>query len=445
MVAISRPVSSGDLVARIIDNGKVSGQQLLVIGLCMFFNLLDGFDITAMAIVAGAISSELALTPDKVGWIFSFALAGMMAGAMFLAPVSDLVGRRRMIIFSVTLVGVSVLFTARAETLAEFIILRFVSGIGAGAMLASQATLAAEYSPEKYRALSVALVTSGYPLGAMFTSVVAGYVMPEFGWRGMFWAGGGVTLLMGAVAFLFIPESLKFLIERRPGDALQKVNRVLRKLKKPTIEGLPTVHVPAQAVDRGFMTKMLSLLSLQHRKVTLTLWSAFFVCFLTLYFLLSWIPKLMVESGYDESVGRHAFFLFNLGGVIGIYLLGGLSTRLKLTNLVGGMLFASAIGMIAFAMVPGQKDLLLLLIFFIGVLQQGGFNGLYGAAAKAYPTEIRSTGIGWSIGLGRFGAVVGPALAGYLIFFGFDMSFNFLVFAVPMALGGIIAYTLHIK
>jgi len=443
MSEVPEPASSDGLVVEIIDNGQVSGQQLLVVGLCMFFNMLDGFDITAMAVVADSVSTELVLTPEKVGWIFSFALAGMMVGAMFLAPVSDVVGRRRMIIFSVTLVGVSILLTAQATSLLEFIILRFISGIGAGAMLASQATLAAEFSPEKYRALSVALVTSGYPLGAMFTSVVAAYVMPDFGWRGMFWAGGSATLLMGVVAWLLIPESLKYLIERRPDNALEKINGVLTKLKKPTINEIPRAKGQKPTAKRGLLSTLLALR--EHRKVTVTLWSTFFLCFATLYFLMSWIPKLVVDSGYDESVGRYAFFLFNLGGVIGIYLLGGLSTRFKLSNLVFGMLFASAIAMVVFAMAPKQQDLLLVLIFVIGVLQQGGFTGLYSAAAKAYPTEIRSTGIGWSIGLGRSGAVAGPAMAGYLIFFGFDMAANFIIFAVPMAIGGLIAYRLHIR
>jgi AAHS family 4-hydroxybenzoate transporter-like MFS transporter len=206
------PSTSAELVDDVIDNGKISGQQLLVVGLCMFFNMLDGFDITAMAVVASAVSTELELTADRLGWIFSFALLGMMGGAMFLAPLSDIVGRRKMIIASVFLVGVSILLTANATTLTEFIVLRFISGLGAGVMLACQATLAAEYSPEKYRTLSVAMVTSGYPMGAMFTSVVAGIVMPEYGWRGMFMFGGVLTLSMGMVAWLFIPESLKNLI-----------------------------------------------------------------------------------------------------------------------------------------------------------------------------------------------------------------------------------------
>ena len=161
--------SSDNIVHDVIDNGEVSAQQLLVVGMCMFFNMLDGFDITAMAVVASAVSIELQLTADKLGWIFSFALAGMMCGAMFLAPVSDIIGRRKLIILAMAIISVSILFTATATSLIEFIVLRFISGIGAGAMLASQAALSAEYSPDKYRAFSVAAVTSGYPLGAMMT------------------------------------------------------------------------------------------------------------------------------------------------------------------------------------------------------------------------------------------------------------------------------------
>ncbi len=443
---MSSAASASDrLVADIIDNGRVSGQQILVIGLCMFFNMLDGFDITAMAVVATAVSGELALTADKLGWVFSFALAGMMAGAMFLAPVSDLIGRRRMIIVSIALVGVSIMLTAQATSLVEFIVLRFISGLGAGAMLASQATLAAEYSPERFRALSVALVTSGYPLGAMCTSLVANMVMPEFGWRGMFWFGGGLTFAMTLVAWLLIPESLKFLIERRPRDALRRANQVLGKLKKPLLSTMPAVTAESSSERRGLARTMLLLVDVRHRRVTLTLWTTFFLCFAALYFLMSWIPKLMVDAGYSESVGRDAFFLFNFGGVIGIYLLGGLSTRFKLTNLIFGLLALSAAGMVIFALSPGEKNLLLALIFVVGLCQQGGFTGLYSAAAKAYPTEIRSTGIGWCIGLGRSGAVIGPAVAGYLIYFGFDMSANFILFAIPMAIGGFVAYTLHIR
>lgn len=437
--------SAASIVAEVIDNGTVSTQQFLVVGLCLFLNMLDGFDITAMAIVASAVSTELELTPDRLGLIFSFALAGMMAGAMLLAPVSDIIGRRKMIIISVVLIGVSILLTANATTLTEFFVLRFISGVGAGAMLACQAALAAEYSPDKYRTFAVAAVTSGYPMGAMMTSVVAGYVMPDYGWRGMFWFGGSVTLVMAVVAWMYMPESLKYLFERRPADALARVNEILIKLKKTALSAMPDIVGEKSPGEIGLGKTMLRLLSKEHRVITLTLWAAFFLCFSTLYFLMSWIPNLMENSGYDHAVGRYAFFLFNLGGVIGIYLMGWMSTRWKLTNLILILSLSSAVGMVVFALAPNELNLLLGLILLIGILQQGGFTGLYAVAAKVYPTEFRSTGIGWAIGLGRSGAVAGPAIAGYLILGGFDMSANFFFFAVPMAIGGIIAYRLHIR
>ena len=432
-------------VTEVIDNGKISRQQILVVALCMFFNMLDGFDIIAMAVVAGDVSREMMLPPDKVGWIFSFALAGMMAGAMLLAPISDIVGRRKVIVVSIIVVGVSILLTANATTLLEFIALRFISGLGAGVMLASQATLAAEYSPEKYRSLSVTFVTSGYALGAMFTSVAAGLILPDYGWRGMFWFGGATTLVMGLVAWLLIPESLKYLLERRPHDALQRINKILAKLKRDPLPEMPDVTPQQQKQSPGMVQVMAQLLAKEHRKVTLTLWTTFFLAFSALYFLLSWIPMLVEDAGFSKADAREAFFLFNLGGVIGVWILGILSTRWKLTNIVFTLMFSASIFMVIFAAIPGDIDLLLTLIFIIGLLQQGGFTGLYAAAAKAYPTSMRSTGIGWSIGLGRFGAVAGPAVAGYLIAGGLDMAANFYIFAVPLAVSAIIAYRLHLS
>ena len=426
-----------------IDKGSITSQQILVVALCFVFNMLDGFDITAMAVVASSVSSDLSLTDDLLGWIFSFALAGMMVGAMVLAPVADIIGRRVLIILSLLLVGVSILLTSKADSLGPFIILRFVSGMGAGALLACQASLAAEYSPEKYRALSVALVTAGYPTGAMMTSVVAGFIMPEYGWRSMFVFGGLITLGMVVVAWLMIPESLKYLLEKQPKNALIKINEILQKLKHSPIDELPE-RIKSHKNKTTLLNNMRMLLSPKYRSLSLTLWTAFFCSFSTLYFLMSWIPKLMENAGYDMAAGRNAFFLFNLGGVIGIYLLGYLSIKWKLTNLIFNLSIASAISMIAFALAPNELNTLLILIVMIGILQQSAFTGLYGVAAKAYPTEIRSTGVGWAIGLGRIGAVIGPALAGYLILAGYDMSANFMFFSIPMIVCGFIAYRLHI-
>ena len=426
-----------------IDNGSITSQQILVVSLCFIFNMLDGFDITAMAVVASPVSVDLALTPDLLGWIFSFALAGMMVGAMALAPIADIIGRRALIILSLMIVGISVIMTSKVESLTPFMLLRFISGMGAGALLASQASLAAEYSPDKYRALSVAIVTAGYPTGAMMTSVVAGYILPEYGWRMMFLFGGVVTVSMVIVAWLMIPESLKYLIEKKPNNALEKINKILLKLNAPSINELPPSNNDRE-VTVSMIGNMRMLLSPKFRRLSLMLWTSFFCAFGTLYFLMSWIPKLMENAGYDMAVGRDAFLLFNLGGVIGIYLLGILSVKWKLTNLILNLSLVSAVSMIIFALVPNQLNILFILILLIGILQQSAFTGLYGVAAKAYPTEIRSTGVGWAIGLGRSGAVAGPAVAGYLILAGYDMSANFIFFALPMIVCGLTAYKLNI-
>ena len=437
--------SSADLVAQVIDDGKASGQQFLVVALCLLFNMVDGFDITAIAILAKSIGQELGFAEDRIGIIGGAGLAGMMLGATLLAPLSDFAGRRKIIIIGLSLVGASVLLLATANSFTEFLVLRFVSGLGAGALLASQASLAAEYSPEKYRALAVTTVTVGYPAGAMMTSVIGDLIIPDYGWRGVFWFGGAAAIFMAIVALVLIPESLKYLFERRPANALERVNRILVKLKKPPIERLPEPSAEETAKSSNIFQNILLLLSKTHRKATLTLWITFFMCFSTLYFLMTWIPLLMENSGFSAEAGRDAYFLFNLAAIFGVFSVGSLATRWKLANVVSSFLFLSAVAMVLFAAAPEHLGLLLWITFLIGFLQQGGFTGLYAIAAKTYPTSVRSTGIGWAIGLGRFGAVVGPIVAGYLIAAGIDMAANYYIFAVPMAIGGILAYLTRVK
>ena len=443
----SKPVNINDL----IDHGKFSFRQILIVLLCLVFNMVDGFDITAMAVTAHQIGEDMQLSEDKLGLVFSFSLAGMMLGAMFLAALSDVIGRRTMIIFTLVLVGATVLLTASVNSLPALIMLRFISGLGAGAMLASVATLASEYSPEKFRALAVTAVTAGYPLGAMTTGLVASSVVPEFGWQGMFVAGGSATLLLALVAFFMIPESLHFLCKKQPDDALQRVNRILQIFKIQSLQYLPSVEDAGGATEadrKNIQQKMLTLLTPEFRRSTLTLWATFFLCISTLYFLMSWTPKLIINLGYSADAGNLAFTLFNFGGVLGIFILGYLASKWSLSTLISIFAITSAVFMWAFAgavSLDFNQTSLMMLIFIIGISMQGGYTGMYAVAAKIYPIEIRSTGVGWAIGLGRFGAVLGPGIAGYMIASGLPITINFMVFAIPMLIGGIFAYQLRVR
>ncbi len=160
---------------------------------------------------------------------------------------------------------------------------------------------------------------------------------------------------------------------------------------------------------------------------------------------MSWIPKLVEDAGFTAADGRFAFLLFNLGGVVGIFSLGTFATRWRLSNLVAVFILASAASMLIFAQAPDSLIVLMTVIGAVGFLIQGGFTGFYSIAAKIYPTHIRATGVGWAIGLGRLGAVVGPAVAGYLIAGGLGLAGNFAVFAVPLVLSGVIAWLMKIR
>ena len=438
-IANSDAPESG-LIRDVIDNSSITGTQILVIFIALILNMLDGFDVTAMAFTVNSIGEQLEITPDRLGIVFSVALAGMMIGAMFIAPLSDILGRRKMIMICVTSIGLSVFLTGFATTLWELIVLRVITGLGVGGMLASLAAITSEFTPVKYRSLAVVTVTAGFPLGATLGGFVAAPLIPAYGWESVFFAGGAATMLMLAAVYFLVPESLQFLITRRPEGALDKLNAILIRLKKSEVDALPEIDLEAHS-DKA---NVFSLLTKERRVKTLNLWTCFFFCFICLYFMLSWIPKLVVNSGLTESEGVYASVAFNGGAVIGILILGWISARVGLSKIIGIFLTGGAIGMILFAVASGANYLLLSL-FVIGVLLQGGFTGMYAVSAKIYPTEVRTTGVGWAIGLGRFGAVVGPYVGGVLIARGISMETNFIIFAIPLLISGLLAFVLRVR
>ncbi len=430
----------GQSIESILDHGKVSGLQWLVLLVALVLNMLDGFDVTAMAFTAHSIGEQLAIPPEQLGIVFSVALGGMMIGAMFIAPLSDVVGRRRIVLLSIIVIGLSMLATGFVTSLLQLMIFRLLTGLGVGSLLASLATITAEYTPAKYRSLCVVAVTAGYPLGASLGGFVAAPLLQSSGWQSVFVAGGIATLSMVIIAYFCLPESLQFLIHRRPPRALQTLNRILLRLNARQLEELP-VAAPEKSRDKA---NVLSLLSPERRLRTVQLWLTFFFCFITLYFLMSWLPKLVVLSGLSETQGVYGSASFNGGAVVGILVLGWLSSFVSLSRLISVFLILTAVCMVIFALAAEYLPMLASL-FVVGFFLQGGFCGLYAVAAKAYPVEVRTTGVGWAIGIGRFGAVVGPFAGGILIARGTSIEMNFLLFAIPTLLAGFLAWRLGVR
>lgn len=427
----------------VTETTRLTGLRLSTILVCFLMNMLDGMDVMVISYTAPAIAKDWSIKPTDLGLVFSVGLLGMAVGAMFLAAQADQIGRRNMILLSAALMGVCVLATVFVSSVPGLVLARFVSGLGIGSMLATTATLAAEYTPPRTNDFWVSLAMSGYPIGAVLSGIVAGRIIPEYGWKTMFVTAGVATLATLPIIYLFLAESLDFLLKSRPAGALEKANKLLKKMDLEPLAELPPLQTNvAKASVR-------SLFADGRQPATLLLWTVLFLSFATLYFLTMWIPKLAANAGLDMKLAIYAGTVFNLGAFFGIVTQGYLSSRLGLQRVICGFLVATALLMIGFGFVSGSvlggPTLRLGLFGLIGFGIQGGFVGMYSLAAKLYPTRIRATGVGWAVGAGRIGAVVGPMVGGVLIGAGWSMSSNFIAFAIPALLAGVITVLIKVK
>jgi len=311
------------------------------------------------------------------------------------------------------------------------VIMRFGVGIGIGTMLASMSAITAEFAPPKYRSFAVTLLQSAYPLGAVVTGLVTYWALPLFGWRHILMGGGVVTLVLIPVAALFMQESLEFLLKRQPRGALARVNRVRSKMGAAALAALPErLDSATGTIPKPFKGRW---------PQTLLLWLSFFSVYLTVYFVIAWIPKLAIQAGLLPSQGILAGTSYNLGAFLGTVFLAWISIRVELYKLIGAMMVAGAVALVIFA-IPAPLAAVISVAFLIGFFIFGGFAAIYSLAAHCYPAPVRSSGIGWAIGIGRGGAVVGPLLGGYLISLNTPAIAMFSIFAGPLLMTGIFTW-----
>jgi len=418
------------------DRRSVSRQQLVVIGLCLLMNMLDGMDVLVISYAAPVLANQWGIAPEALGVVFSAALFGMSAGALFLSPVADRIGRRRMILLCIVIMTVGILLTAMSQTIWQLGVLRFLSGLGIGGMLASTATLAAEYAPERRKNFFISIAMSGYPIGATLFGVVAAHVIPAWGWRALFVVAGLTSLVTFPLVYAYMTESMDWLMKKQPEGALQKLNAILRKMQLPEIDTLPEPGAEARR------NPLKALFEDGRSPLTVQLWVAFFLTFATLYFLTAWIPNLASAMGLSMDLAIYAGTVFNLGAAIGIWLQGFLSLYIGLKRAIIVFLLATAVLMGAFGFLE-TGPVILTSLGLIGFGMQGGFIGMYAVAAQVYPTEIRNTGVGGAIGAGRTGAIVSPVLAGVLVGMGLTPAENFIAFGVPLLIVCVLIWKLR--
>ena len=414
----------------LFDTGPMSGLQYATIFVCFLMNILDGADVLVMSYAAPAIAKAWGTGPQALGFVFSTGLAGMTLGSLILAPFADHIGRKKMILLSALIMGLGMFFTAYTTTVYELGLLRFLSGIGIGSMLASTAALTAEYTPNKTKDFWVSTVIAGYPTGAVLSGLVAAKVIPNSGWEYMFQITGLASLITIPIIWFLLSESIDFYLNKQPANALAKANIVLTKMGRLTLSTLPVIEKKKAAIPIN------KLLGSDYRIPTFQLWGALFFAFATLYFLTSWIPKLAESTGLSLELAIYAGTVFNVGAVMGIITQGYFSSKFGLKKTICTFFVLTAILMAIFQLFLGS-DFILAIFGLIGFGLQGGFVGLYAVAARMYPTEFRTMGVGWAISAGRMGGMLGPAVGGILVGMGLTMANNFMIFAIPTLIAGI--------
>jgi MFS transporter, AAHS family, 4-hydroxybenzoate transporter len=405
---LTRPINVSD----VIDTSAVGAFQLRVFLLCAAVLFVDGFDVQGITYVVPTLTREWGLVRGQLWPALTGGLVGVMIGAMFLAPLADRVGRRKVIVYSCVAFGALTLLTPMVDSLTPLVVLRFFTGLGLGAALPNAIGLASEYAPHRRRALIVMFVGSGISLGAIGAGAAAARFVAAYGWESVFILGGVLPLLLAVALTRWLPESIRFaaVIPDRQGEAKQ----LLREIK-PAIGVDADIAIVSHDPEGGKAT-VLDLFSDGRGVATVCLWIAFFMSLLNVYLAINWLPTSLEASGFTAPQASVMTSLYHLGGVIGTYAIGLLMDRLGAHRMVlVGLLFA-AVGFYAFATTTGLEQwptTAILMLAGVGVI--GGQVGATALASMTYPVAMRATGLGWALGVGRVGSIVGPTIVGLML------------------------------
>lgn len=412
---------------QIINQSPMSQAQVLAITVCVLLNMMDGFDILVMSFTAAPVAQEWNLSNSQLGVLLSSGLFGMAAGALFLSSFADTLGRRKMIIICASIMAIGMFFSGYAENFKQLGILRLITGLGIGAMIASLNTIVAEFSSDQRRGFAVSVLQTGNPIGGVLGGILAVFLIQTWGWRSAFIIGGSLTAILLPLVFYKLPESISFLMKKPSDSALSNINKTLQSFGHQPIAAVPAEKTTSQKANR-----VTALFADGRAWSTINLWVAFFMVMFSFYFVMSWTPKLLVEGGLSTSGGISGSIILNLGGIIGAPVLGYLSAKHGLQNLIAGYMAATALLMIVFGNLTTNFMPALIVALFMGFFLFGSIIGLYALSPDIYSSSNRATGTGAAIGIGRVGAVIAPAVAGYILDMQLSVPILFFIFSIPL-------------
>jgi AAHS family 4-hydroxybenzoate transporter-like MFS transporter len=363
--------------------------------------VMDGFDIQAMSFVAPALVKEMGIARASLGPVFSAGLAGMLFGSLGLSLLADRIGRRPVLLGATAFFAVSMLATSTLSTLPQLEIARFVTGLGLGAIMPNAMALAGEYSPPERRVSLMMLVSCGLTGGAVIGGLLSAGLIAHYGWRSVFVCGGVLPALLFVLLYFKLPESQELL--------------AARATRTSQSAGAPVAALFRHG--RAF--------------VTTVLWVVNFMNLLDLYFLSSWIPTIASGAGLSTTQAVLLGTILQVGGVVGPLSVGPIIDRIGFRKVMVPLFLVGAVAVLLIGRPEVPLAALFVVVFVAGVCIVGGQPAVNALAGMYYPTNERSTGIGWSLGVGRIGSIVGPLVGGVLLRLQWSNARIFGIVAVP--------------
>ena len=396
-------------VSEIIDQRPMSRYQIWTMALCGMVIVLDGFDTQSIGFLAPSMAETLLVPVKTFGPIFAAALVGLMISSMLSGPIADRWGRKGPIVACTLIFGTFAMLTARCTSFDQLLAFRFLTGLGLGGALSNSVALMSEYAPKRLLAVIVSMMFCGMPAGAVLGTQVSAVMLPRWGWQSVFYAGGILPLTLALLLMAILPESVRYL--EVSGANQRKISKILSRIS-PELANAPISHSEHQDSRRN--APVINLFTEGRAVGTILLWIPYFMNLLMLYFVVFWLPALLRQTGKPVSAGITAVMLFSIGGIAGSFIEGSFMNRWGAFPVLLTEFFCTTF-LIACLAYSNSFSLMMSITFVLGFVVQGAQGGLSAVAATFYPISIRSTGIGWCLGVGRIGSIVGPILGGMML------------------------------
>lgn len=429
-------------VTALIDGREIGAFQYRTLVLCMCVLFLDGYDTQAVGYAAPALAPALHIDRPTMAWVFAITLVGMMIGACIFGPLADRFGRKKLVITTTALFGVFSIATAMCTSLEGLLVMRFLTGCGLGGAMPNAVSLSVDYFPRRMRATTVSIVFVGFTIGATAGGYLAAAMLPVYGWQSVFYVGGAVPVLLVPILFVGLPESIRLLILHgsRSGEIARNLARIV---PGESFAGNVT-FIASEENEAGIPVK--HLFTGGRAGGTTLIWIVFFLSLLVTFLLASWMPTVINLAGISVGRAVAATATLQLGAIVGTLGVGRLMDKFNpYTVLTTAFTLAGiSIGALTTINAAMPYGLILALIFLAGVL--GGAGGTQGANALAgsyYPTYIRSTGLGWALGVGRVGAIVGTLAGGLMVSLKLGLQGVFTIAALACWLGAIAIFVMR--